>query len=186
MGGSYPITVQFFGTGSGNHQFTFAGGSATAITIQPAAVNVVVNSTSKSYGAINPNFTGTLSGTYGADATNGNIAVIYSTTATQSSPVNGSTGYPITATGLTLSGSARGNYMLGTVTQGTLTINPAIVTGSVNSTSKTTTSQSDLHIIVHSCWNSSRGFRECHGELFDDGDAVFAGQRRHRLSHHSD
>jgi sugar lactone lactonase YvrE len=137
VGGSYPITVQFFGTGSGNYQSTFAGGSATAITIQPAAVNVVVNSTSKSYGAINPNFTGTLSGTYGTDATNGNIAVIYSTTATQSSPVNGSTGYLITATGLTLSGSAAGNYTLGTVTPGTLTINPATVTGSVNSTSKT-------------------------------------------------
>jgi sugar lactone lactonase YvrE len=117
-GGSYPITVQFSGTDSGNYQYTFASGSASAITIQQATVNVIVTSTSKTYGAAIPSFTGTLSGVIGTDP----VSAIYSTTATQYSAVNGTTGYSITVTGLSLTGSAVGNYTLGTVTSGTLTI----------------------------------------------------------------
>jgi len=73
----------------------------------------VVNSATRSYGAANPTFTGTLTGVVGTD----NVAAVYSTTATVTSAVGS---YPITVA--SLSGSSATNYTLGTVTAGALAV----------------------------------------------------------------
>ncbi len=126
-GSPYSVGVSLTGSAAPNYTVTLNG--TPTVVIQPATVNVTVNSTSKVYGAANPTFTGTPSGVYGSDP----VTVNYSTTATQYSAVNGATGYPVTVTGLTLTGSAVGNYTLGTVTNGKLTITQLGITASVTS-----------------------------------------------------
>jgi len=117
----YSFTIVATDTGSSGPGSPFTASQSYTLTINKATVNVVVNTASKTYGTANPTFSSTLSGILAADVAN--LSAIYSTTATVSSPVNGSTGYPITVS--SLSGTAAANYALGTVTPGTLSITQA-------------------------------------------------------------
>jgi streptogramin lyase len=116
---SYPVSVSLTGSAAANYTVTLTGTPALSIT--PATVTLVVANATKVYGAALPSFTGTFTGLLAADQNN--VAGVYSTIATASSSVNT---YPITATGL--SGSAAGNYTLGTVTPGILTVTAAPLT----------------------------------------------------------
>ena len=93
------------------------------LTVGTATLNIGVNSFTKVYGSVNPTFTGTVIGLLNGDL----VTTTYSTTAIQYSPVVVG-GYPITAA---ISGSAASNYTAA-VTQGTLTVTPAVVTVTVN------------------------------------------------------
>jgi sugar lactone lactonase YvrE len=116
---SYPISVSLTGSATSNYTVTLNG--APTVTVQQATITVVVANATRLYGAANPTFTGAFTGVLTADQAN--VAGVFSTTATTTSPVNA---YPIAATGLT--GSAAGNYKLGTVTNGTLTVTPVALT----------------------------------------------------------
>jgi len=117
--GSYPISVTLTGSAASNYTATVTG--TPTLTIQQATVTLAVANATKIYGAALPTFTGTFTGVLTADQAN--VAGVYSTTATASSVV---ASYPITATGLT--GSAAGNYKLGTVTPGSLSVTPLAIT----------------------------------------------------------
>ena len=121
--GSYPITASAGTLAASNYSFTFAPGT---LTVGAAPLTVVVTSASKTYGASNPAFGGTITGLLNGDT----VTAAYSSTATASSAVGS---YAITAT---LSGAALGNYTP-TVTSGTLTVGSAPLTVTVNSASKT-------------------------------------------------
>lgn len=121
---SYPITVSLTGSAAANYTVTMSG--SPTVTIQQATVTAVAANATKVYGSANPALTGTLTGVLTQDAAN--VAGVYSTTATTTSSVGQ---YPITATGLT--GSASGNYKLGTVTPGTLTVTQLAITATATS-----------------------------------------------------
>ncbi len=122
--GSYPITCALTGSAAGNYTVTTTG--SPTVTITPATVTLAIANATKTYGAANPTFSGTFTGVLAADAAN--VSANYSTIATASSAVGS---YPITATALT--GSAAGNYTLGTVTQGSLAVTPLAITATANS-----------------------------------------------------
>jgi sugar lactone lactonase YvrE len=112
--GKYPITLAtpaLTGSAAGNYTVTLS--NSPTVTLGTATITVVVNSATRSYGAANPTFTGTLTGVVGTD----NVAAVYSTTATVTSAVGS---YPITVA--SLSGSSATNYTLGTVTAGALAV----------------------------------------------------------------
>ena len=121
---TYPITVSLTGSAAANYTVTISG--SPTVTIQQATVTAVVANATKVYGSANPTFTGTLTGVLTQDAVN--VSGVYSTTATTTSAVGQ---YSITATGLT--GSASGNYKLGAVTPGTLTVTQLAITATATS-----------------------------------------------------
>jgi len=118
--GTYGITP---GITSSNYTLTANDGT---LTINPAPLTISANSTGKTYGNVNPSFTGIVTGLVNGD-TNLTTGVNYTTPALASSSVGT---YGITP-GITSS-----NYTL-TANDGTLTINPAPLTISANSTGKT-------------------------------------------------
>ena len=91
-----------------------------ALTVNPAPLTVTVNNASRSYGAVNPAFTGTITGLKNSDP----ITATYTTTATPASPVGT---YPITAV-LADPNNLLGNYTV-TNNPGTLTVTPAALDG---------------------------------------------------------
>jgi hypothetical protein len=118
--GKYPITLAspaLTGSAAGNYTVTLS--NSPVVTLGAATITVAVNNATRVYGAANPTFTGTLTGVVGTD----NVAAVYSTTATVTSAVGS---YPITAASLT--GTSASNYILGTVTAGTLTVTQAATT----------------------------------------------------------
>ena len=115
--GFYPIVVQLSGPAAGNYTATVSG--APTVAVQPAVVTAAANSATREYGAANPALTGViLTGVLPQDA--GNVAAIFSTTATSASPVGA---YPIASAVLT--GSAASNYSVGAITPGILTVTQA-------------------------------------------------------------
>jgi hypothetical protein len=115
--GKYPIALASPAlTGSAAGNYTVALSNSPVVTLGAATLTVAVNSATRVYGAANPTFTGTLTGVVGSD----NVAAVYSTTATVTSAVGS---YPVTAA--SLSGTSASNYILGTVTAGTLTVTQA-------------------------------------------------------------
>jgi sugar lactone lactonase YvrE len=117
--GTYPITASITST---NYTLTVTPGT---LTVTAAPLSVTVNNASRAYGAANPTFTGTVTGTVNGD-TAASIGLTYSTTATASSPVGT---YPITAS------ITSTNYTL-TVTPGTLTVTGANLVVSANNVTK--------------------------------------------------
>lgn len=126
--GQYPITVSLTGSAAGNYTIALTG--SPMVTIQPATVTLAVNNATRLYGAANPAFSGVFTGVLAQDAAN--VAAVFSTSATLTSPVGT---YSITATSLT--GSAAGNYTLGAVTPGTLTVTQAGTTITLATSSAT-------------------------------------------------
>ncbi|HEX4796685.1 MAG TPA: PKD domain-containing protein [Humisphaera sp.] len=114
--GQVGITALF----AGDAQYASTNGTAT-LTIAKAPLSVVVDGKSRVYGQNNPQLTGTLAGVVGGD----NISAVYSTIATNISPVGP---YPIGASLLDPSGRL-GNYNV-SITPGTLTVLKTTLAGS--------------------------------------------------------
>jgi len=122
--GNYTITAS--GTTGSNYDITFNSGT---LSITPASLAISANNTNKVYGAALPGFAATYAGFVNGDtAANLTTPVTFGTSATTSSPVGG---HPITASGATYS-----NYNI-TFNSGTLTVTPAALTVTANSTNKT-------------------------------------------------
>ena len=124
--GSYPITASLNDPGGKltNYSVTTTNGT---LTVSKAALTVTVDSKSRAYGAANPALTGTVAGVVSGDA----ITASYSTAATPASAVGI---YPITAT-LNDPNNKLANYSV-TTTTGTLTVNKAALTVTVDSKSR--------------------------------------------------
>ena len=152
--GSYPITAASGTLAAINYTFTFANG---ALTVGAAPLTVAVNSASRTYGASNPTFSGTIAGLLNGDT----VTAAYNSTATASSAVGS---YAITAT---ISGAAASNYTL-TITPGTLTVGKAALTVTASNASR-------LYGAVEPCVQrhdhrscERRYCRGCHGRGFID------------------
>jgi hypothetical protein len=107
-----------------NYSVTITNGT---LTVTPAGLTVVAHNASRTYGATNPVFSGTITGSQNDD----NIGATYATTATVTSPV---ASYSITPTLVDPSGRL-GNYSV-LVTNGTLTVTPAALAVTANNASR--------------------------------------------------
>lgn len=119
--GSVTITVT---VGDG----IYSASDSFLLTVSRAPLTVSAGSTNRLYGATNPVFAGTLAGVQPGD----NITASFTTTATVNSPVGN---HPITAL-LNDPFGRLGNYII-TTNQGTLTITPAALIVTVDSTNRT-------------------------------------------------
>jgi 6-phosphogluconolactonase (cycloisomerase 2 family) len=106
--------------------YTFATFDGTLIVNKPP-LTVVIDNATRVYGDANPAFTGTISGLRGTDV----ITATYSSPATPGSPVGT---YPIVPTFIDPA-NVLGNYNL-IATNGTLTVNPAPLSVTADSTSR--------------------------------------------------
>jgi gliding motility-associated-like protein len=121
---TYPITAS--GAVSANYTFVYNPGT---LTVTPAALTIMANDATKTYGSVNPALTVSYSGFVGTDnASSLTSQPTISTTAVTNSPVNT---YPITA-----SGAVSANYTF-IYQPGTLTITPAALTITANDATKT-------------------------------------------------
>jgi len=126
--GSYTITPS--GLTAANYQLSYADG---ALTVNPATLTYAANTASRSYGAANPSFSGSVTGFVGSDtllnATTGTLS--FSSAATSASNVGS---YAINGSGL-----SAGNYVFAQAAgNGTaLTVTPAALTVTAASDAKT-------------------------------------------------
>ena len=113
------------GTGLGNYTITYVDGT---LTVNPAALTITANSTSKTYGTLET-FSGTAFTETGLVTANGDTIAGVTETST-GSPVSATVGtYPIVAGAAT--GTGLSNYTI-TYDNGTLTVNPAPLTITAN------------------------------------------------------
>ncbi len=121
--GNYTITAAQGTLSAQNYTFAFVNGT---LNINPAVLTVTANNASMTYGGALPTFTASYTGFVNGDG-QGVLsgAPSLTTTATSSSPVGN---YPITAARGTLSAQ---NYTFA-FANGTLTINPAVLTVTAN------------------------------------------------------
>jgi len=124
--GSYVITATLADPGSRLGNYTVTNTSGT-LSVTPAGLVVTPASAARTYGDANPVFTGLVSGVVNGDG----ITATYDTAADASSPVGP---YDITATLVDLN-SRLGNYAV-TLNTGTLSIDPAALTVTVDSKNK--------------------------------------------------
>ncbi len=117
--GTYPIVPSVSGAALSNYTVNAVNGTLTISQNQSSLV-VNVNSASRSYGAPNPAFSGTVIGVLPGD----DVVVTYVTTATATSPAGN---YAI---GANISGTSAGNY-IATIHPGTLAVTPAATTTAV-------------------------------------------------------
>jgi hypothetical protein len=118
--GSYSIVPTVGDGGSNkisNYSMTITNGT---LTVTPATLTVKAADATRSYGAANPVFSGSISGIQNGD----NVTATYLTTATVASPVGT---YAITPT-LSDAGTGKLNNYSVSSTNGTLTITPATLT----------------------------------------------------------
>jgi filamentous hemagglutinin family protein len=121
--GSYAITAS--GASAANYSITYVDGT---LTINPAALVISIDNTSRTYGASNPAFTASYAGLVNGDMASVVSGLMLDTDATASSGVGS---YAITA-----SGASSANYTISYV-DGSLTINPAALVISANDASRT-------------------------------------------------
>jgi hypothetical protein len=122
--GAYAVTAS--GLLSGDYNIVYGSG---ILTVTPAPLTVTANNATRTYGAANPTFAAVFSGFVNGDtasALNGTLTL--TTPATAASNVGT---YPIQAAGLSAT-----NYNI-TFVNGTLTVNPAMLTATVASGTKT-------------------------------------------------
>jgi hypothetical protein len=110
--GTYPIVPSVSGAALSNYTVNAVNGTLT-ITQNPSSLVINVNSASRSYGAPNPAFSGTVTGVIPGD----DVVVTYVTAATATSPAGN---YAI---GANVSGTSAANY-IATIHPGTLAITP--------------------------------------------------------------
>ena len=131
--GTYGLTGG--GLSAANYTFVQAAGNATALAIDPAVLTYTADAASRTYGASDPAYTGTVTGfVLGQDlasATTGSAA--FSTSATASSNVGA---YALTGGGLTAN---NGNYTFvqAAGNAAALTIDPAVLTYTADAASRT-------------------------------------------------
>ena len=111
--GTYPIVPSVSGAALSNYTVNAVNGTLT-ITQNQSSLVINVNSASRSYGAANPAFSGTVTGVIPGD----DVVVTYVTAATPTSPAGN---YAI---GANVSGTSAGNY-IATIHPGTLAVTPA-------------------------------------------------------------
>ena len=119
---SYPITPAVSGAAAGNYNPTIKAGS---LTITQAGLLIAANDATRTYGAANPTFTGTLNGAVNGDQ----LAETFTTTATANSPV---ASYAITPA---ISGAATINYNP-IIKPGSLTITQANLSVAADDTTR--------------------------------------------------
>jgi hypothetical protein len=124
--GTYPIVPALADPDGklGNYAVTSLNGT---LTITPVPLSVTTDNKSRSYGAADPTFTGTIVGLKNGD----NVTATYSTTAGATSPVGP---YPITPSLVDPDGKL-GNYTVSTH-NGILTVTPAQLTGTADDKSR--------------------------------------------------
>jgi len=133
--GNYAINGSGVTANNGNYTFQQAAGNSTALTINPAQLLYTANAVSRTYGDANPALSGTVAGFVNGDtqaaATTGTLS--FTSPATSASNVGS---YAINGSGLIAVG---GNYTLAEATgnAAALTINPAVLTYTANSASRT-------------------------------------------------
>jgi sugar lactone lactonase YvrE len=115
---SYAITPSVSGTGLANYQQTIQAGT---LHVTAASLSVIANNALRSYGAANPNFTGSVQGAVNGDT----FTETFTTPATASSAVGS---YAIAPTAV---GPSLANYTQ-TPQNGTLTVAAASLTASAN------------------------------------------------------
>ena len=123
--GTYPITDVLGGAAAANYTVTVVPGTLT-ITKATVTLTVTANNATRTYGAANPAFTGTVTGALNGDT----FTITYATTATATSPVGS---YAIVPT---VSGAALNNYTPVTVNNGTLAIASAPLNVAVNNATR--------------------------------------------------
>ena len=125
--GTYSVTL-----GQGNlhsdlnYGFSFGGAS---LTIDPAPLTITVNNANRTYGDANPDFSATITGLKLSDTASVVSGLAFNTPATASSDVGT---YAISSAG----GTVPGNYTIATRVDGSLTVNPALLTIAVNNASR--------------------------------------------------
>ncbi|HEX3883081.1 MAG TPA: MBG domain-containing protein [Stellaceae bacterium] len=119
--GDYTITPS--SASAGNYSITYAAGT---LSVTPAPLLITVNDAARTYGAVNPNFTPSISGFVNSDGPSVVSGLQLATTATSLSNVGA---YPITASNATAA-----NYAIA-YAPGTLTVNRAPLTITANDAS---------------------------------------------------
>ncbi len=120
---SYPIVPSASGPNLSNYTQNVQNG---ALQITAAGLSITANDATRTYGAMNPQFTGTMAGLVNGDS----LAETFTTTATTASPVAAYTIVPA------VSGAAASNYNP-TVKNGTLTVSAAGLNVSANDATRT-------------------------------------------------
>ncbi len=115
--GDYPITE---GSLAASGNYTIGTFNGAALTVNPASLTVTARNLSITYGGTVPTLTYAYTGLVNGDSS----ATFTGGLATTATSLSGVGGYAIT--GGTL--AATGNYTIGTVSAGTLTVNPAPLT----------------------------------------------------------
>jgi filamentous hemagglutinin family protein len=129
--GSYAINGS--GLSAQNYVFVQAAGNSTALTINPATLTYIADTASRTYGAANPAFTGTVTGFVNGDTLDNDTTgtLLFTSPATAASNVGS---YAINGSGLSAQNyvfvQASGNSTA-------LTINPATLTYTANAASRT-------------------------------------------------
>jgi glutamine cyclotransferase len=133
--GSYAINGSGLTANNGNYSFVQAAGNATALTIDPATLTYVANAAARTYGSVNPVFSGTVTGFANgetqATATGGTLG--FTSPATVASNAGR---YAINGSGLTAD-NGNYNFVQAAGNAGALTINPATLTYTANAASRT-------------------------------------------------
>ncbi len=131
--GSYAVNGTGLTANNGNYSFQQAGGNATALTINPAALLYTANTASRTYGASNPLLSGTVTGFVNGDtqgsATTGTLS--FTSPATTASNVGS---YAVNGSGLTPNSNYTLQQAAGNATA--LTINPATLSYTADATSR--------------------------------------------------
>jgi hypothetical protein len=133
--GSYAINGSGLTANNGNYNFVQAAGNATALTIDPATLTYAAKTAGRTYGSVNPVFSGTVTGFVNgetqATATGGTLA--FTSPATVASNAGR---YAINGSGLTAN-NGNYNFVQAAGNAGALTINPATLTYTANAASRT-------------------------------------------------
>lgn len=137
IAGSYIVQVVATDNGSPAKCAT----NSFTLTIYPAAASVTPAAATRTYGAVNPAFTGSVTGFVAADS----ITANYATTATTNSGVGT---YSITAT-VSDPGSRLGNYTI-TTNAGTLTVTKAVLQVSADTKSRAYGTTNPLFTVTYS------------------------------------
>jgi hypothetical protein len=123
--GTYPITATVSGTSATSYFVTVNAGTLTISPAGAQTLTVAASSATRTYGAANPAFTGTITGALNGDT----FTESFSTTATAASSVGS---YPIVPVA---SGANLGNYSV-VIVDGALTVTPAALTVAANNASR--------------------------------------------------
>jgi len=153
--GTYPIVPVFSDPNSRLGDYTVSSTNAV-LTVTPAPLAVVANNAVRPFGASNPAFTGSLVGVVNND----NIAAVFSSPATSTSPPGT---YPIVPA-LLDPNSLLGNYSV-SVTNGVLTVTQAVTT--LNLISSHNPAEDDRRVRFTATVTSSGGIPTGNVSFFD-------------------